>query len=123
MKSTHNTDSSILLSAILCGCRDNADEPYPFSILGETATRHNGPNSNFTLFSTVLRKSRISDKPKQPRSMPIVARGSHTCFISNNDAARLYSNSTYGHQSHSTGNPIECVSKNNYEDAQNQKDI
>ena len=83
------------------GCEDKMDESNMYTFVGKTITQYIQFDSNYTIFATVLEKSKISKKSESPLSMLLSARGNYTCFLPSNDAMRIYLDSIYGHKPYS----------------------
>src|SRR5574344_1023247 len=117
---------SVLAFMFITGCEDKMDESNMYTFVGKTITQYIRSDSNYTIFASVLEKSKISKKSESPLSMLLSARGNYTCFLPSNNAMKIYLDSIYAHKPYSidtmseyTANQISqnCIIDNGNNDA------
>ena len=80
----------------LGSCKDEVDESDMFTFTGKTITSYLNENSDeYSLYSYILTKVRLSPKSKSTVSDLLSARGNYTCFVPNNKTLQAYLDSVF----------------------------
>lgn len=91
--------AALTLSAAIwggvCSCSDNVDESNMYSFTGNTVTSFLEKTPEFSSFSYILQKVKLSDKSESTLSAMLSARGNYTCFAPTNEAIQIYLDSIY----------------------------
>ena len=85
----------ILLAGFQMSCKDSVDEGDIYTFTGQTITQYIAADSNYSMFYTVLQKSKVSKTSKSYLRSLLSARGNYVAFVPTNEAMTAYLDSIY----------------------------
>ena len=82
-------------NCLFFGCADKVDESDLYTFTGKTMFSYLESQEDFSKFSYILQKVRLSAKSETPLSGLLSARGNYTCFAPTDEAVQSYLDSAY----------------------------
>ena len=86
---------SLPISTVLCSCSDNIDDSNLYSFTGDLASTYLEKTPDFTSYSLILKKAKLSSKSQSTVYDLLAARGNYTCFAPTNEAIQIYLDSIF----------------------------
>ena len=85
----------VLLAGFQMSCKDSVDEGDIYTFTGQTISDYISADSNYSMFYTVLQKSKVSKSSRSYLHSLLSARGNYVVFVPTNEAMTAYLDSIY----------------------------
>lgn len=106
-------------------CSDTVDDSNLYTFTGELAATYLEKTPQYSSYSYILKKAKMSDKSKSSIHDLLSARGHYTCFAPTNEAIQLYLDSVYQTQGYDItqipDSTAEYIAKNSIIDNENEE--